>query len=105
MFDPDSRYATLDDALLVTPEGREIRYTRRRFLPQGDSLPLLAEVRVRQGDRLDLITYRTLGDPVQWWRVADANDAMNPVDLTAQPGTELRVPFPQFPGGMGGRSR
>jgi hypothetical protein len=58
-------------------------------------MPLLVEVTVIQGDRLDLITARTLGDPEQFWRVCDANDAMNPPDLTAQPGTAVRVPVPQ----------
>lgn len=101
MFDPDSRYAAVDTVMLVTADGREISYKRRRFLPQGDSLPLLVEVQVKAGDRLDSITYRTLGDPVQWWRVADANDTMNPADLTTQPGATLRVPYPQFPGGNG----
>ena len=58
-------------------------------------MPLLAEVAVGQGDRLDLITARTLGDPEQFWRVCDANDAMDPRELTAETGRALRVPVPQ----------
>ena len=95
MFDPTSRYASLPTATYVTPDGRTVTYVRRRFLPQGDTLPLLTEVTVTQGDRLDLITARTLGDPEQFWRVADANDALDPVDLTDEPGSTLRVPIPQ----------
>jgi hypothetical protein len=101
VFDPDSRYADVPDAVMRTADGREVSYKRRRFLPQGGSQQLLVEVGVREGDRLDLLTYRTLGDAVQWWRVADANDAMHPADLTAEPGRALRVPMPQFPGGFG----
>ncbi|HEX4962815.1 MAG TPA: hypothetical protein VF173_18410 [Thermoanaerobaculia bacterium] len=101
MFDPDSRYADVEDAVMVAADGREVSYKRRRFLPQGDSMQLLVELKVREGDRLDLLTYRTLGDAVQWWRVADANDAMHPQDLTAEPGRTLRVPMPQLPGGFG----
>ena len=101
MFDADSRYADVPDAVMVTADGREVSYKRRRFLPQGATQQLLAEVRVREGDRLDLLTYRTLGDATQWWRVADANDAMRPADLTAEPGRTLRVPVPQLPGGFG----
>jgi len=56
---------------------------------------VLAEVTVSQGDRLDLITARTLGDPEQYWRICDANEAMNPPDLTDEPGEVLRVPVPQ----------
>jgi len=95
MFDPTSRYASLKTATFTTADGRRTTYVRRRFLPDGTAMPLLTAVTVTQGNRLDLITARTLGDPLQFWRVADANDAMNPADLTAQPGTTLRVPVPQ----------
>jgi hypothetical protein len=95
MFDPTSRYYTLPTATYPTADGRRILYKTRRFLPQGASMPLLAEVVVRDNDRMDLITYRTLGDPLQFWRVCDANDALNPFDLTAEPGHTLRIPIPQ----------
>jgi hypothetical protein len=95
MFETTSRYYKLSTAAFENPDGRKIAYVLRRFLPQGSSLPLLVEVTVVQGDRLDLITARTLGDPEQFWRVADANDAMNPPDLTAEPGETVRVPIPQ----------
>lgn len=97
MFDSESRYAEIEDAVLVTRDGREVSYKRRRFLPQGAKLQLLVEAKVRDGDRLDLITARTLGEATQWWRVADANNAMHPEDLEA-PGRTLRVPLPRFPG-------
>ena len=56
MFSPTSRYANIPTASLTDPSGRQIVYVRRRFLPRPESLPLLAEVTVTQGDRLDLIT-------------------------------------------------
>jgi hypothetical protein len=95
MFEPSSRYYSLETATLTTADGSRIAYKRRRFLPRGRTLPLLVEVTIVQGDRLDQITARTLGDPEQFWRVCDANDAMNPVTLTATPGTTLRVPVPR----------
>jgi hypothetical protein len=95
MFDPTSRYEALETATLTSPDGRLVRYKRRRFLPQGESLPLLVELTVTEGDRLDLITARTLGDPEQFWRVCDANNAMHPAALTARVGQTLRVPVPQ----------
>jgi len=95
MFEPSSRYYVRQTATYTTADGREVTYVRRRFLPQGDSLPLLVEVTVTDGDRLDLITARTLGDPEQFWRVCDANNAMNPVDVTAASGAILKVPIPQ----------
>lgn len=96
MFDPASRYYNLETAEYVDEEGKKISYKRRRFLPQGEEMPLLVEVRVAQGDRLDLIAARTLGDPEHFWRICDANDAMNPFDLTSEIGRVLRVPVPQI---------
>lgn len=95
MFDHTSRYYSLETVAFSLPDGREVRYTRRRFLPRAEDMPLLAEVTVTEGDRLDLITFRTLGDAQHFWRVCDANNAMNPVDLTARIGRKLRVTTPQ----------
>jgi len=95
VFEHTSRYYDLETATYTTPDGRVVAYKRRRFLPRGGEMSLLAEVTVIRGDRLDLIAARTLGDPEQFWRVCDANDAMNPVILTEEPGRTLRVPVPQ----------
>lgn len=94
MFDPKSRYYSLETATRTTPDQRTVRYVRRRFLPTAEAMPTLVEVVVNQGDRLDLITARTLGDPEQYWHICDANTAMNPADLTAEPGRRLRVALP-----------
>ncbi len=95
MFQHTSRYYPIETAHLIQPDGREVAYKRRRFLPDGGSMPVLVEVRVSDGDRLDLITARALGDPEQFWRICDANDAMDPFELTSELGRRLRVPFPE----------
>ena len=95
MFEHTSRYYGLEVATWTGPDGRTVSYVRRRFLPQGEDLPLLAEVAVAQDERIDLVTYRTLGDPLGFWRVCDANNAMDPQELTAEPGRLLRIPLPQ----------
>ncbi len=95
MFDPTSRYYRLETLKHVDRDGREVAYKRRRFLPPGESLPLLAETEVVQSERLDQITARTLGEPTHFWRICDANDAMNPLELTDETGRTLRVPLPQ----------
>jgi len=95
MFDASSRYAAIETATLRDAEGRVIAYKRRRFVPPGASLALLVEVEIKQGDRLDLITARTLGDPEAFWRVCDANDVLDPGELTGRIGRLIRVPFPQ----------
>jgi hypothetical protein len=95
MFGPTSRYFPLETATLTLSDGRTVAYVRRRFLPAPESLAVLAEHSVIQGDRLDNVTARYLGDPEQFWRVADANCAMQPEELTAEVGRRLRVPVPQ----------
>lgn len=96
MIDPTSRYYLLADTQYTDPDGHIIAYKKRRFLPQGESLPLYSEVAVLPGERLDTLTTRTLGDPLQFWQVCDANNAMNPFDLVAETGRKVRVPIPQF---------
>ena len=80
---------------VTTPTGGTVRYLRWRLLPQGQDMPAAQNYIVQAGQRLDLIASRVLGDPLQYWRIADANNAMNPFDLVAVPGAALRIPVPQ----------
>ena len=94
MFDPKSRYYLVDTAEMALPDGRRIAYKRRRLLPQSRTMPVLVEVEVRDDDRLDLITARTLGDPEQFWRICDANLAELPEELVEETGRRLVIPLP-----------
>lgn len=91
MFDPSSRYYHLGTAEHVTPGGDRLVYKRRRFLPQRAPQPSDRWVVVGAGDRLDTIAARMLGDPLQFWRIADASGAMDPFELS-EPGRVLDVP-------------
>lgn len=99
MFDHLSRYYNIETTTLALPDGRMVSYVRRRFLPQGDRLTLLAEVSVTPGERIDTVSNRTLGDPLAFWRICDANDAMDPQDMLEEvandPNRRLRIPLPQ----------
>lgn len=99
LFSPTSRYSAIETASLEIdggPEGAfEIVYLKRRFLPPAESFALLQEHTVEAGDRLDNITARYLGDPLQFWRICDANNAMNPTGLTAEVGRRLRITLPE----------
>ena len=94
MFPVTSRYYGIETTKLMTPEGREIVYLRRRFLPPTANAVVLTEHVVTQGERLDNITARYLGDPEQFWRLCDANKALRPDDLTDEIGRRLRIPLP-----------
>jgi hypothetical protein len=50
---------------------------------------------VAKGERLDHIAARYLGDPTQFWRIADAAAVIAPEDLVTQPGTRVAVTLPQ----------
>jgi len=99
MFDHTSRYYPLATATLTAPDGSVTIYVRRRFLPQGDALPLMLEAAVTPGERLDLLANRVYGDPLAFWRICDANNALDPLEMLAEaasdPTRRLRVPLPQ----------
>jgi hypothetical protein len=94
-FPPTSRYYNIETATLETKDGRTLIYVRRRFVPPPERFSLLQEHLVVQGDRLDNITARYLGDPEQFWRVCDANGAMRPDELTEEIGRRLRITLPE----------
>ncbi|MEQ8962531.1 MAG: hypothetical protein RLP02_32165 [Coleofasciculus sp. C2-GNP5-27] len=94
MFPMTSRYHNIEITKLTAKDGREIPYLRRRFLPTSRPT-VLTEHQVTQSDRLDNITAQYLGDPEQFWRLADANLAMHPEQLTAEIGRRLKIPLIQ----------
>jgi hypothetical protein len=95
VFEPSSRYFALE-TVTIEVAGRVVSYKRRRFLPRGEDMTTLVEITTSEGDRLDLMAARTLGDPEQFWRICDANDAMNPFELAAEPNHVLKIPVPQL---------
>lgn len=95
LFPPTSRYHNIQTATLESRDGRTWVYLRRRFVPPPERFALLQEHVVVQGDRLDNITARYLGDPEQFWRVCDANGAMRPDELTETIGRRLRITLPE----------
>ncbi len=100
-FPPTSRYFGLEVATLVREDGRTVAYLRRRFVPPPEAFALLREHVVRDGERLDQIAAAYLGDPEQFWRVADANGAIAPEALTGDAGHRIRITLPAGVPGTG----
>jgi hypothetical protein len=94
MFETNSRYYPLPTGFRTLPDGRIVAYKLRRFLPRAEEMDTMQEFTVSEGDRLDQISAETLGDPEFFWRICDANEAMYPFDLVAEPGQRLRIPLP-----------
>ncbi|MDH4272671.1 MAG: LysM domain-containing protein [Candidatus Aminicenantes bacterium] len=95
LFPPNSRYCGVETATMETAAGTTIVYLRRRFCPPPERFALLQEHTVVQGERLDNITARYLGDPEQFWRLCDANGVMDPAELTDVIGRKIRITLPE----------
>ncbi|MEJ2418323.1 MAG: hypothetical protein P8Y45_15625 [Exilibacterium sp.] len=102
-FPPDSRYYGLENLTLELDDGSRVVYLQRRFVPASSKFAQLQEHVVSEGERLDQIAALHLSDPQAFWRLADANDAMRPEDLTREPGRRLRITLPEgYPATPGG---
>ena len=101
-FPTDSRYYNSSTLTYITPGGDTISYLARRFVPQpgAPNFATIATHNVRQGDRLDLIAAKYLGDPMMFWLICDANGAVRPNDLVETPGTVLNITTPLGVPGM-----
>jgi nucleoid-associated protein YgaU len=96
-FPTDSRYFASRTLSYVAPNGQMITYLARRFVPEpgAPNFSTVAQHTVRQGDRLDLLAAKYLGDPLIFWLICDANGAIRPDDLVKTPGTVLNITMPQ----------
>lgn len=96
-FPTDSRYYNSATLQYTAPNGQVITYLARRFVPQpgAPNYATVAQHTVVQGDRLDLIAARYLGDPLIFWLICDANGAIRPNSLIATPGTVVAITTPQ----------
>jgi hypothetical protein len=94
-FPVTSRYHGIEIAILKRHDGKTISHLRRRFVPSPDRFSLLQEHTVTEGERLDNIAAQYVRDPEQFWRICDANNAMQPDNLTAEIGRRLRITLPE----------
>jgi len=96
-FPADSRYYGSSTLTYTTPTGQNITYLARRFVPQpgAPNFATIAQYTVKQGDRLDLIAGKYLGDPLIFWLICDANGAIRPHALVETPGLVLQITTPQ----------
>ena len=99
-FTTQSRYNGLPLLSLAEAGGQSVNYVSRRFIPPTVSFATLQRHRVVQGERSDVIAGQLLGDPLYYWRLCDANQALRPEDLTATPGAFIKISLaPGIPGG------
>ena len=97
MFEPTSRYYGIETVKMTVGDNegaRVISYKRRRIIPSGETMMTLVEHTVTQGDRLDNLAARYVGDPEQFWRICDANDVLRPEELTEEIGRIIKIGLP-----------
>lgn len=100
-----SRYAGVGTRVHIpaAPPGEPagpVAHFGRRLVPRPDRLAVSHEVACTQGDRRDTLAAAVFGDPLLWWRLADANGVIDPATMTSPPGRVLRVALGQgVPGG------
>src|SRR5690242_17962665 len=86
-FGPESRYHGVPLALVQRRPGDPVQvYVRRRFIPARFTFEIVAAHIVSGLDRPDLLAATYLGDPLLYWRIADANAVIDPNELTDTPG-------------------
>lgn len=88
-----SRYYTIEQTTYDTADNRTIAYLKRRFIPLEGGIQIGSHM-VVEGDRPDMVSAATIGDPEQYWRFCDYNRIMHPRDLTARIGSKIRISFP-----------
>lgn len=94
-FAPDSRYYGLPTAQAQLADGRTVAYVTRRFLPPPENFATVQTVTLAAGQRADQLAAQYLGMAEQWWRLADANGAMQAEAMMAVPGTLLHITLPE----------
>jgi hypothetical protein len=88
-----SRYYGTATVTYTQPDGTQVKYLARRILPQPSIYQSLQSYVVVDGDRLDNLAAKLLGDPMLFWMICDANGAADPDTLTAQVGRTILIPL------------
>jgi hypothetical protein len=88
------RYDNATPASYTGPDGVSVNWLVPLILEAGPSSPppRTTTVGSEEVNRLDLVAARVLGQADQAWRLAQANDGMDPFDLCRKAGTVLRLP-------------
>jgi hypothetical protein len=88
-FFKGSRYEKVGEVEATDARGRTVRYKRTRFIAD----PPVRDVHLaRAGERLDRLAFAAFSDVERWWLIADANEAIWPGDVLAEPGRVIDMP-------------
>jgi hypothetical protein len=94
-FSASSRYYGIATATMNNSNREPLVFLKRRFAPQPDKFFVLQQHTVKEGERLDNVTNQYYGDPERFWMICDANNAMQPNELTEEPDTAINITLPE----------
>lgn len=89
---PNGRYYGVRIDSTTLADGTPVNYLARRIIPQPDTYSSTQSYMIVEGDRLDNLAAKFLGDPALYWMICDANGATDPDELTAQVGATILIP-------------
>lgn len=90
---PNSRYYGATVEQITLPDGTVVSYLSRRIVPQPGIYAQTQNYRIVEGDRLDNLAAKYVGDPALFWMIADANAVQDPDALTTTPGETISMPM------------
>ncbi len=91
---PNSRYVGLPTRNFTGPDDQTVVYLSRRLVPQSNRFSALQQHVMAPEERLDQVAAAKYGDPLLAWRLADANGALDPIELETR-GRVIRVTLPE----------
>jgi len=87
MFSDNSRYKSTETYTVTDSRGRSVTVVG---VPKAPNAAFLGYHRLLQGQRLDHLAYKYLGDATAYWKIAELNGAMLPEALSEQ--SEISIP-------------
>jgi hypothetical protein len=87
VFEPPSRYLGIETYVVGDHRGRQVEVVS---VPEAPVQTALGVHLLHQGERLDHLAFRYLGDATLWWRIAELNGAMAAAALTEA--REIEIP-------------
>ncbi|WP_226632807.1 hypothetical protein [Novosphingobium profundi] len=101
-FSPQSRYHGLAQHFLPGADGEDVPYLARRIIAAPTCYDFESRVRSDGAQRIDQLAAETIGDPLLYWRICDANGIERPERGTRPEGREIGIPLPLTRTGGGG---
>lgn len=93
-FAPGSRYYGVEIRSHLEADGTVRAFVGRRIIPETARYVPLDRHRTDGVERVDAVAAHFYGDPLQYWRICDANGIDDPATATRPEGRVLVLPLP-----------